>query len=100
MASWEEFSPLDGMEDFVTLPELLAIGSAHHAVAGFMLPEHLLHGIRDLPHGAPETQTKNIHIASRLKGKQNTDITGTGPTICLAAGQIHFTFISLSVLQP
>lgn len=94
LATWEEFSPLDGMKDFITLSKLLAIGPADHAVAGFVLPEHFLHGICDLPHGAPEAQTKIIPVSSRLKWKQDTDTTGTGPTICLAAGQIYLHWFS------
>lgn len=92
------FSPIDGMKNFITFSKLLAISSAHHSVTGFMLPKHLLHCICYFSNGASKIQKQSINAIRRLVWKQNIEVTGRGPTICLAAGQIQLHFSPL-VLQ-
>lgn len=93
LATWEEFSPLDGMKDFITLPKLLAISPAHHAVAGFVLPEHFLHGICYLPHSAPETD-KTILLSAGCN--ENRTQTLLALSNSLAVGQIYLHWFPFS----
>lgn len=87
------------MKDFITLPKLLSVSSAHHSVTGFMLPKHLLHRICYFSNGAPKIQKQSINAIRRLTRKQNTEITGSSPTICLAAGAKSITLASPVALQ-
>lgn len=89
------FSPIDGMKNFITFSKLLAISSAHHSVTGFMLPKHLLHCICYFSNGASKIQKQSINAIRRLIWKQNIEVTGRGPTICLAAGQIQLHLFPL-----
>lgn len=85
------------MKDFITLPELLAIGPAHHAVAGLVLPEHLLHGICYLPHGAPEAQTKK-HLYYQ-QAEMKTEHRHHWPNHLPCCWTNLLTLVSLSALQ-
>lgn len=92
-------SPVDSMKDFIALPKLLSISSAHHSVTGFMLPKHFLHCICYFSNGAPKIQKQSINAIRRLTWTQNTELTGGSPTICLAAGAKSITLASLVALQ-
>lgn len=91
------FSPIDGMKNFITLSELLAVSPAHHSVTGFMLSKHLLHRICYFSNGAP--RTRSINTIRRLLWEWDKEITGSGPTMCLAAGANSITLVSPVVLQ-
>lgn len=92
-------SPVNSMKDFITFPKLLAVSSAHHSVTGFMLPKHFLHCICYFSNGAPKIKKQSINVIRRLTWKQNTEKTGSSPTICLAAGAKSITLASPVALQ-
>lgn len=91
------FSPIDGMKNLITLSKFLAVSPAHHSVTGFMLSKHLLHRICYFSNGAP--RTRSINTIRRLLWEWDTEITGSGPTMCLAAGANSITLVSPVVLQ-